>query len=92
MKKIVIATSILLAGLASVAHAEDSHNCGNAPQEKWMTKEALTDKAKAMGLDVRRVKVEGGCYEVYAIDGKGNKVEKIFNPETGEVVGDEGQE
>ena len=52
----------------------------------------MKDKAKAMGLDVRRVKVENGCYEVYAIDAKGAKVETIFNPQTGEPVGSEGAE
>ncbi|WP_082342786.1 MULTISPECIES: PepSY domain-containing protein [Shinella] len=44
------------------------------------------------GLDVRRIKVENGCYEVYAIDAKGAKVETIFNPQTGEPVGSEGAE
>lgn len=89
MKKIVLAATVVLAGFSSLAYAEDSHDCGSVPQEKWMSKEALAGKAKTMGLDVRRVKIEGGCYEVYAIDAKGNKVERIFNPETGVVVGDE---
>ena len=57
-----------------------------------MTEDAMKEKAKAMGLDVRQVKVENGCYEVYAIDAKGNKVEQIFNPATGEQVGSEGAE
>ena len=92
MKKIILATAVVLAGFSSLAYAEDSHDCGNAPQEKWMSKEALADKAKTMGLDVRRVKIEGGCYEVYAIDAKGNKVETLFNPETGEMLGNEGAE
>lgn len=92
MKKIILATVLIAAGLSSTARAEDSHDCGNIPKDKWMTKDAVKDKAKAKGLDVRRVKVEGACYEVYAIDAKGNKVEKIVNPQTGEVVGEEGAE
>ena len=56
-----------------------------------MTEDALKAKATGMGFDVRQVKVEDGCYEVYGIkDGK--KVEAIFNPETGEQVGAEGAE
>ena len=92
MKTIILATAVVLVGFSSLAYAEDSHDCGNAPQEKWMSKEALADKAKTMGLDVRRVKIEGGCYEVYAIDAKGDKVETLFNPETGEMLGNEGAE
>lgn len=93
MKKIVLATAILaLTSVSSLALAEDSHNCGNAPEAKWMSKEALTEKVKAMGYDVRKIKVEGSCYEVYAINAKGDKVEELFNPETGEKAGSEGEE
>lgn len=92
MKNIILAAVLATVGFSSVAHAEDTHACGNVPKDKWMSEDALKEKAKAMGLDVRRVKVEGGCYEVYAIDAKGNKVETLFNPETGEALGNEEQE
>ena len=56
-----------------------------------MTKDALKAKATELGYDVRQVKVEKGCYEVYGIkDGK--KVEALFNPETGVQVGSEGHD
>jgi hypothetical protein len=35
---------------------------------------------------VRRVKVDGGCYEVYALDEKGERVEAYFHPKTLEPV------
>jgi hypothetical protein len=89
MKTIILAATILTTAFSGLAHAEDSHDCGNVAQEKWMSKDALKEKAKAMGYDVRKIKVEGGCYEVYAIDSKGAKVEQLFNPETGAVVGNE---
>jgi hypothetical protein len=89
MKTIILASALVLAGFASQAMAEDSPNCGNAPQDKWMSKEALTDKVKADGIEVRRIKIEGSCYEVYGIDAKGAKIERLFNPETGAVIGDE---
>jgi len=31
---------------------------------------------------VRRIKEDGGCYEVYALDEKGNRVEAYFHPVT----------
>ena len=42
---------------------------------------------KAEGWDVRSIKTEDGCYEAYAIDAKGKRVEAYFNPQTFERVG-----
>lgn len=92
MKKLIVATALLSAFTFSAARAEEKFDCGSAPQDKWMTEDAMKEKAKTLGLDVRQVKVEDGCYEVYAIDDKGNRVEAVFNPETGERVGAEGAE
>jgi len=92
MKTILLATALLSLFAAGAARSEDEGKGCNVPKDKWMTEDAMKDKAKAMGLDVRQVKVENGCYEVYAIDAKGAKVETIFNPETGEPVGSEGAE
>lgn len=92
MKKFVLAAALVSAFVAGAARAEDEGKACDAPKDKWMTEDAMKEKAKGMGLDVRQIKVENGCYEVYAIDAKGNKVEQIFNPATGEQVGAEGAE
>ena len=92
MKTILLATALLGLFAAGAARAEDEGKSCDVPKDKWMTEDAMKDKAKAMGLDVRRIKVENGCYEVYAIDAKGAKVETIFNPQTSEPVGSEGAE
>jgi hypothetical protein len=89
MKTFILATFMLTAAATGLAHAEEGQNCTNAPKDKWLSEDSVKEKAKAGGLDVRRLKVEGSCYEVYAIDNKGNKVEALFNPETGEAVGNE---
>lgn len=89
MKKLILASTVVLAGFASQALAEENRDCGNAPQDKWMSKETFTEKMKKDGVEVRRIKIEGSCYEVYGIDAKGEKIERLFNPETGKVVGDE---
>lgn len=31
---------------------------------------------------MRRIKVDGGCYEVYALNEKGERVEAYFHPRT----------
>ncbi|MBL0372104.1 PepSY domain-containing protein [Rhizobium sp. KVB221] len=92
MRKIILAAVVLTTAFAGLARAEDTHDCGNVPKDKWMSEDALKEKAKGMGYDVRKIKVEGGCYEVYAIDSKGAKVETLFNPQTGEAVGNEAGE
>ncbi len=91
MKNILIASLFAASVLAGVAHAEDAGKCGTAPQDKWMTEDALKAKATEMGFDVRQIKVEDGCYEVYGIK-NGQKVEALFNPETGVQVGVDGDD
>ncbi len=42
----------------------------------------LESQLKAEGLTVRQIKVENGCYEVYAVDKSGKKVNVAYNAET----------
>jgi hypothetical protein len=37
---------------------------------------------KEKGWQVRRIKEDGGCYEVYALDETGQRVEAYFHPVT----------
>ena len=92
MKKLIIAAALLSAFTITAARAEDEGKSCDVPKDQWKTEEQMKAKAKDLGLDVRQVKVENGCYEVYAIDAKGNKVEQIYDPATLEQVGAEGQE
>ncbi len=91
MKIILIASAFAASVLGGVAHAEDVGKCSTAPRDKWMTEDALKAKATEMGFDVRQIKVEDGCYEVYGIK-DGQKVEALFNPETGLQVGVDGDD
>ncbi|MGB7287827.1 MAG: PepSY domain-containing protein [Salaquimonas sp.] len=86
MKKLLITTvSVLIFATAAPAFASGNKDCGNADRSTWMSEDALKTKVTAMGYDVKNVKVEDGCYEIYAIkDGK--KVEAYLNPVTAEVV------
>jgi hypothetical protein len=51
-----------------------------------MSVEAAKAKGTELGYEVRRVKEEDGCYELYAIDKNGAKAELYMNPVTGDVV------
>ncbi len=82
-------TSLLALAAATVAvpaFAGDSVDCGSAPKSEWMSVEAVAAKFEADGYKVREVKVEDSCYEVYAIDKTGARVETYINPATAAVV------
>ena len=85
MKKTFIASIFALSALGAVAHAEESTSCDVA-KDKWMAEDALKAKLTGEGMEVRKIKVENGCYEVYGIK-DGQKVEMNFNPVTGEPAG-----
>jgi hypothetical protein len=46
----------------------------------------LEQNLKAKGFTVRRIKEDGGCYEVYALNEKGERGEYYFHPVTLEPV------
>jgi hypothetical protein len=71
--------------LAAPASATGKMTC-NAPQAKWKSIPALEAKLKKQGWLVRKSKVDGGCYEVYGTDPKGNRVEAYFHPVTFEKL------
>jgi hypothetical protein len=48
----------------------------------WQSQDALKKQLSDNGWKVRRIKIDGGCYEVYAINDKGDRVEAYFHPVT----------
>ncbi|MBD1545205.1 PepSY domain-containing protein [Roseibium aggregatum] len=91
MKKTLTALTLAaaLSGFAGAALASESHANIDAPRDQWMSTDQISQKLTAEGYKVRRVKEEGGAYEVYALDAKGNRVEAIVNPVTGQILGND---
>jgi len=87
MNRNLIFVSALFAalGAATAATADERTDCTDQPQTAWMTEDAIRAKATDLGYDVRDVRVEGSCYEVYAMS-NGERVELAFDPATGSVV------
>ena len=56
------------------ALAEQGESCTEAPSAKWITEDAAKAKAAELGYQVRDLKVEGSCFEIYAIDKDGKRV------------------
>jgi hypothetical protein len=87
--------SLSLAALAIViaSPAMAGASCSTAPSSKFQPESVLKSKLTGEGMTVRKIKTEKGCYEVYAVDKAGKKVniavnaetlDKVDNPEAGE--------
>jgi hypothetical protein len=86
------AAAIGIAAFANMAAADnDELKCTSKAQSAWMSQDATKDLLKQQGYqEVRKIKVtEGNCYEVYAIDAQGEKVEVYLDPTSGNLVAKE---
>lgn len=76
----------LLALTAGSAWAHGDVKCPVHPKQEWKSHEELAKKLTAEGWVVRRMEKTDTCYEVYAKDPKGKRVEAFFDPKTFERV------
>lgn len=71
-------------GVTSAAMADDGGH--DQPGAGWMSEQQIRDKAKSLNMDVQRVSVDDGTYEVDARDNNGRMIEVRFDPKTGEEL------
>jgi hypothetical protein len=76
-----VAAALALA-LALPVHATGLATCDSGPRASWQPQEKLEKMLAAKGWQIRRIKEDGGCYEVYALNEKGERVEAYFHPLT----------
>lgn len=81
MLPLLTAATCLLLQLAP-AQATGLATCESGPKDTWQPQAKLEQMLKDKGWTVRRVKEDGGCYEVYGLDDKGQRVEAYFHPLT----------
>ncbi|MBX3578324.1 MAG: PepSY domain-containing protein [Rhizobiaceae bacterium] len=86
MRNLVTALALATIAFAAAPALADDSQCTTAPQSEWMTIDAITAKFVADGYQVRQVKIEDSCYEIYAKDKAGNRVETYVDPVSGDVV------
>ena len=90
-----VAITALLAGavasLSSTAAFADEDYC-NVPKSEWKTTDELKAKLTGEGWDVRKIKEDEGCFEVYAIDSDGKKIEAYFDPASFVIVKQDGED
>ena len=69
--------------LPSLTHATGMHRCEATDRSAWLSKAKLTEMLVTQGWSVRRMKEDGGCWEVYGTNPDGKRVEGYFHPVTG---------
>ncbi len=79
MRALIVSLALVAAG---GAHATGLATCDSGPREGWQPTSKLEQQLKEKGWTVRRIKEDGGCYEVYGLDDKGQRVEAYFHPVT----------
>jgi len=84
----ILIAGALLAGVTAPAFAEEMSGCTDAPKASWLSEDAARAKAQQAGYDVRDLKTEGSCYEIYAMK-DGARVQAVMDPSSGEIVGSE---
>jgi len=85
MKRAHFAMATMMSMLVAGTAAAGGNRC-NIPASEWQSREALQKKLEAEAWTVRRIKTDDGCYEAYAIDRHGRRVEAHFNPKTLERI------
>jgi hypothetical protein len=91
LSAVALIAAVIGAMPVQVAGATGLATCDSGSPDTWQPKEKLIAALKEKGWDVRNVKVDGGCYEVYALDETGGRVEAYFHPVTLERVQTAGQ-
>ena len=77
----LLAASLGLAAAPALA-ADDC----DVPIERWQPRDAVDRLAGQKGWDLRRVKIDDGCYEVTVRDADGRSFKAKLDPATLEVV------
>src|SRR5947209_7189078 len=82
--KITLSTIALTIAVtvAAPARATGFATCDSGPRDAWQSQDKLSALLKDKGWQIRRIKEDGGCYEVYAMNEKGERVEAYFHPRT----------
>ena len=76
----IFAAATLLAATSAVATGFAT--CDSGAESSWQSPEKLTKMLTDKGWTVRRIKIDGGCYEAYVVNEKGERWEAYYHPLT----------
>ena len=79
------------AAAALPSYATGLATCDSGPPSGWQSQAKLEKQLADKKWQVRRIKLDGGCYEVYGFNEKGERIEAYFHPVTLESVPTKGR-
>lgn len=83
--KFLVFTGAVLAGLLASSAVWADTAC-HAPLSDWQPREVLRQQLEQQGLQVHRIKVDDGCYEVRGIDAQGDRFKAKYAPDSLRVM------
>jgi hypothetical protein len=63
-----------------------SADCPSYPKEEWASEDTLKEALEAEGYKIKKLKIDGNCYEIYGRNKAGKKVEIYFDMKTLAIV------
>lgn len=81
----IILFSIALA-LPLHASATGLMTCDSGDRSNWIAEDAFKERITAKGWQIRFMKEDGGCWEVYGTSPDEKRVEAYFHPVSGELL------
>jgi hypothetical protein len=87
MKRTFILIGLILG--TQLAFASDNEIRCHQSSDQQVSKAAIKQHFEAKGWEVRRIRNDHGCFEIYAIDSDGNRRESYIDPETMEIIRDD---
>jgi hypothetical protein len=82
MKTLLCCAALFGILVSAQSRATGLATCDSGPQDTWQPQAELEKMLVQKGWEVRRIKIDGGCYEVYALNEHGERVEAYFHPVT----------
>ena len=83
----ILLASLLAAG--PVLASDDEYRCSGTQSDAAQTRDEVKTHFENQGWEIRRIKTEDGCYEIYAIDDQNQRREVYVDPATLDIVYDD---
>jgi hypothetical protein len=80
--KLIKLSPLMLVVAIHAASAHGDVKCTTLPRAAWKPHTELADKLTKEGWIIRRMEQTATCYEVYAKDPQGRRIEAFFDPVT----------
>ncbi|GAA0785069.1 PepSY domain-containing protein [Marinobacterium sediminicola] len=77
--------SLLISSAIISAPAIAGDKC-DVPKDEWQSEQSFRDAIQAKGWEIKKFKVDDGCYEIYGYDDKQRRIEAYFDPKTFDTV------